>query len=187
MTDHRFLRTNQDITRNFVSLLETMNFNDITITKLVNQTMITRPTFYEHFDSLYDLAERTIEEYLRPFEEIFTQALDSKSKHINIQDIYPQFATKIANTLIDCRKEYLAIRKVPLGKNSFDQRLKEVLLTNIAPYFNNTQSKLKAIYLTNILLGNLEFILEEQRIPKFDEVIASVESVMDIINGKSSI
>lgn len=184
MTDHRFLRTDQDIERNFVSLLRTMSFNDITIAKLVDKTMISRPTFYEHFDNLYDLAERTVEEYLRPFEEIFAESLDRKSKHVGIQEIYPQFANKIADTLIGYRKEYLAVRKIPLGTNSFDQRLKEILLTNLAPYFSDSQNKLNVIYLTSILLGNLDFVLEEQRVPKVSEVLAGMDSVIEIISGK---
>ncbi|WEV57435.1 TetR/AcrR family transcriptional regulator [Ligilactobacillus acidipiscis] len=187
MTDHRFLRTDQDIERNFVALLGSMNFNDITIAKLVDKTMISRPTFYEHFNSLYDLAERTVEEYLCPFKEIFAQALDSKSKHMNIKEIYPQFANKVADTLIDCRREYLAVRKIPLGTNSFDQRLKKILLTNLAPYFSDSQSKLKIIYLTSVLLGNLDFVLEEQRVPKVNEVLAGIESVIGIIAGNGEI
>ena len=65
-----------------------------------------------------------------------------------------------------------------------DQRLKEILLTNLSPYFSDSQNKLNVIYLTGILLGNLDFVLEEQRVPKVSEVLAGMDSVIEIISGK---
>lgn len=184
MTDHRFERTDQDIQRNFVLLLQKLDFNSITVANLVEQALISRPTFYDHFDSLFDLAQQTVQNYLQPFRDFFAAALSMKNKHASIEEIYASLADKVMLDLVERRREYLAVRSLPLGSNSFDFQLKSALLEDLAPFFSGPDEQLQRIYLTNILISNLEFVLQEQRIPSPQEVIASLDSVKQIIAGK---
>ncbi|MBO0475993.1 hypothetical protein DOK76_02850 [Vagococcus sp. DIV0080] len=61
-----------------------------------------------------------------------------------------------------------------IGKNSFDEQLKEQALTIYAPYLRASNKEFEKIILSylilsNILLGNIDYVLKTQRIPTFTE------------------
>lgn len=106
MTDYRFIRTDQDIQRSFIELLQTKDFNDLTITNVISQAMISRPTFYAHFDSLYDLAQKSITTALEPFKVLFKQALAEKKEGFTLTNIYPFFSASIR--YVDCKTHWVS-------------------------------------------------------------------------------
>lgn len=167
MADNRFLRTDYDIQRNFILLLQSKDYNDITVSLLVERSLITRPTFYDHYDNLYDLSQTIIKDSLQPFIEILEQAFDQKEKRT--EDSYKIILPKLSQTLLKERDKYLSIRRIPLGKNSFDEQLKEQALAIFDPYLRASNKEFEKIILSNILLGNIDYMLKTQRIPTFTE------------------
>lgn len=181
MTDYRFIRTDQDIQRSFIELLQTKDFNDLTITNVISQAMISRPTFYAHFDSLYDLAQKSITTALEPFKVLFKEALAEKKEGFSLTNIYPFLFQQVSDTLIVKHTEYLTIRKLPLGTNSFDQRLKKELIKLLDTYFGHSQTNLQTTMLTSILLGNIDYVLKNQKVPTLEEVQTCLTNILGLI------
>lgn len=181
MTDYRFLRTDQDIQRSFIELLQTKDFNGITITDLVIQTMISRPTFYAHFNSLSDLAQKTVTTALEPFKVIFQQALTEKKDNFSLNNFYPFLFKQVSETLVKKNTEYLTIRRLPLGTNSFDQQLKKELIKILNTYFGHSQTNLQTTMLTSILLGNIDYVLKKQKVPTLKEVQTCLTNILELI------
>lgn len=67
MADLRFERTEQMLQQSFLKLLETTPFHDISIAKLAKKSLIDRTTFYAHYENIYELAEKLIDQYLEHF------------------------------------------------------------------------------------------------------------------------
>lgn len=184
MTDYRFLRTDQDIQRSFIELLQTKDFNNLTITNVISQAMISRPTFYAHFDGLYDLAQKSITTALEPFRVLFKQALAEKvqkKEGFSLSNIYPFLFQQVSDTLIAKHTEYLVIRKLPLGTNSFDQQLKKELIKLLDTYFSYSQTNLQTTMLTSILLGNIDYVLKNQKVPTLEEVQTCLTNILGLI------
>lgn len=76
-TDLRIIKTNRAIKEAFLTLLKQKSFDNISVKNLCDMAMISRGTFYLHYQDKYDLAD-TIEndaiEELEPFLEFITKA-----------------------------------------------------------------------------------------------------------------
>lgn len=58
-----FERTDRAITQALIRLLKTKEFEKITIQDILNETPVSKGTFYAHFHDKYEIAERMQEEY----------------------------------------------------------------------------------------------------------------------------
>lgn len=63
-TDLRVLRTRKLIMDAFIDLSGKKEFKDITVKDITTEALINRATFYYHFEDIYDLLEKVLEEVL---------------------------------------------------------------------------------------------------------------------------
>ena len=54
-TDLRILKTRENIKTSFINLLLVKNFKDITVQNIIDEALIGRSTFYDHYYDKYDL------------------------------------------------------------------------------------------------------------------------------------
>lgn len=83
-TSPQFVRTDKAIIQALIRLLKQKPFERITIQDILEETPVTRATFYAHFKDKYHVAERMQEEFLGLLEEIVQQF------HENQKSQYPQ-------------------------------------------------------------------------------------------------
>lgn len=60
--DKRVIKTKKDIKDSFLKILESKNYNDITIQDILNDSKVARSTFYQHFDSKEDILQSITED-----------------------------------------------------------------------------------------------------------------------------
>lgn len=59
----QFIRTDKAIKQAFINLLKTKPFEKITVQDILDETPVTRSTFYKHYHDKYEIAEKMQEEY----------------------------------------------------------------------------------------------------------------------------
>lgn len=59
----QFLRTDKAIKQALIHLLKTKSFEKITVQDILDETPVTRSTFYKHFHDKYEIVERMQDEY----------------------------------------------------------------------------------------------------------------------------
>lgn len=65
MSDNpQFKRTDKAIVQALISLLNKKPFEKITVQDILNETPVTRATFYAHYRDKYDIAEKMLEQFL---------------------------------------------------------------------------------------------------------------------------
>lgn len=89
----QFLRTDKAIKQALISLLHTKPFEKITVQDILDETPVTRSTFYKHYHDKYEIVERMQEEFFASQMELrvaahknpqlFTPALNNLSKQNN--------------------------------------------------------------------------------------------------------
>lgn len=72
-TSPQFVRTDRAIIQALIRLLKQKPFERITVQDILDETPVTRATFYAHFKDKYHVAERMQEEFLALLEEIIQQ------------------------------------------------------------------------------------------------------------------
>ena len=60
-----FIRTDKAIMQAFINLLKEKSFEKITVQDILEQTPVTRATFYAHYHDKYEIAERMLEQFFQ--------------------------------------------------------------------------------------------------------------------------
>lgn len=84
----QFVRTDKAITAAFMRLLRDCPFEKITVQDILDETPVTRATFYAHFKDKYDIAERMQADFLRLQEEVIQKL--SAEKRANYPSVIQQ-------------------------------------------------------------------------------------------------
>jgi len=108
----QFIRTDKAIKQALISLLKIKPFEKITVQDILDETPVTRSTFYKHYHDKYEIVERMQDEYFSSQMELriaahknpqlFTPALItlSKQNHELLQALL-----KVHTEKVDIRKE----------------------------------------------------------------------------------
>jgi len=80
-TDLRVLKTRKNIKTAFINLLLEKEFKDITIQNIIDEALIGRSTFYDHYFDKYDLLNQLVNEVLVDFKDIIKDRFSLKSEN----------------------------------------------------------------------------------------------------------
>ncbi|MGX8701838.1 TetR/AcrR family transcriptional regulator [Caproiciproducens sp.] len=69
--DLRIVKTRNNIKNAFIQLLREKDFNNITVRDILDQALINRKTFYNHYQDKYDLTEQLIHEFFEECSSFF--------------------------------------------------------------------------------------------------------------------
>ncbi|MFC6254059.1 TetR/AcrR family transcriptional regulator [Secundilactobacillus hailunensis] len=100
MTDKRIIKTERDIKQAFLTLLKTTPFQKISVNQVCDQALVSRSTFYEHFQDKYDLLGQLVKQYTLLFQKLDKQ----RATQIINQETHVLSISKIAVTLQDHRE-----------------------------------------------------------------------------------
>lgn len=132
--NHSSEKTKNAIRNAFAELIkENQELNKVTVSEVVRRADINRGTFYNHYDSIYDVAEE--------FEAEIIKVLFEDTKNLNtLTDIYNYF-----DNIIDYLKKNEAIYRLLLSSREpliFLERLNRSILNKLYTSLSNN-SKLK--------------------------------------------
>lgn len=168
MADLRFERTEKMIQLAFLELLKHTSFNEISIAKLAQASLVDRTTFYAHYENLYELADTVVKQTLAPFIAAFSES--EQQKHNKNFDNYSFFSHELINHLLSNKEEIELVREIPLGTKGFDQRLRKIFTQTYTSFLNLPATDFTIFLLVNLAISDFDFILENQRIPSKKEL-----------------
>lgn len=108
-----FLRTDRAIIDAMIRLLKVKSFEQITVQNILDETPVTRATFYAHFKDKYDVAERMQDMFME-----YTKAIPKMFETIDRTD-YPKIIRKgmmqnseLTRALLQIHTDKVDIKKV---------------------------------------------------------------------------
>ena len=63
--DLRIIKTEREIKKAFLALLQKKDFEKITINDIAQEALVGKVTFYNHYADKYDLADKIVQEKLK--------------------------------------------------------------------------------------------------------------------------
>lgn len=178
-TDLRVLKTRENIKISFINLLLVKDFKDITIQNIINEALIGRSTFYDHYLDKYDLLEHLVNEILTDFEYFIRDRFTLKSR-----EDFINFSYSLFEFYSQKRNVFLALLKVHTESVDLYKGLMNILKKGFSLYWDNININNKfnvpkeyfcRIYAT-IALTSLQFYVEND-----DEYTR--EHFLDAFNG----
>ena len=131
----QFQRTDKAIIQAMVSLLKKKSFENITVQDILNETPVTRATFYAHFHDKYEVVERMLDQFLEGHGTI----------HDKIRDDFPNHFHEIVRTSFLANREYAqALISVHTDRVDFTKAIMDKHRNQYLAEHNSTTAKAEA-------------------------------------------
>lgn len=112
MSDNpQFKRTDKAIMQAMISLLNRKPFEKITVQDILDETPVTRATFYAHYRDKYDIAERMLEHFLsvrgavrKTLASPTRPSLEILERNIGLDNNFARALLKVHTEKVDFRK-----------------------------------------------------------------------------------
>lgn len=137
-TDLRVLKTRENIKTSFINLLLIKDFKDITIQNIIDEALIGRSTFYDHYCDKYDLLKQLVDELLTDFRFYIKGRFNIKS-----HDDFMVFFLSIIDFYSKQRNELLALLKVHTESVDLYNSIINILKDACSSYFDSMQINTK--------------------------------------------
>ncbi|HJE45846.1 TetR/AcrR family transcriptional regulator [Levilactobacillus namurensis] len=170
--DLRIIKTKQNIERVFLKLLETKDFEQITIKDISQQALIGKSTFYYHYTDKYDLAQKLIHQELINYQQLLTKRLA-----LGLQD-------HLLVQLHQLSQKLLCLRKIRSSEINVDQLIKQALATALEDQLPATISPLTARLLAGLIFECLLAYEDgsfQQSSSSIQQVITQIKDVFQLI------
>ena len=159
----QFLRTDKAIRQALITLLKNKPFEKITVQDILDETPVTRSTFYKHYHDKYEIVEQMQEEFLAAQIELSREAHKNPTQSLVLQSKLIRDQHEILNTLLKVHTEKVNLRQI-LANVSEEHYLK---------HSNNPDKKIQAKVFAQMIT---EFTITEQSLES-----ASLEYMYDTI------
>lgn len=107
----QFLRTDKAIKQALINLLKIKPFEKITVQDILDETPVTRSTFYKHFHDKYEIIERMQDEYFAARLELQTAAHQSPQKFSLSTSNQRKQNNELLEALLKVHTEHVDVRK----------------------------------------------------------------------------
>lgn len=142
----QLVRTERAITNALIQLLKRKPFEKITVQDILDETPVTRATFYAHFRDKYEVAERMLEVFIQTRNELHTAYLSSPTQSLNSLLKNAKFGKDFTDALMKIHTE-----KVDFRRTLAEEMEKE--------YLESSQSPTKELEAKIYAQANLELYL----------------------------
>ena len=156
-TDVRVLKTRQTIPSKFLELLETHDFQEITIKMLILECKINRSTFYRNYEDKYDLIQKIVEELMSQFEPVIDpHFISCNTKN---EASFKQYFLPMINYFESHRKVLLLMYNQTLPVNIFDEMqamYRKYILKELVDTYHVSDSQLEsAAFFSQIIVSTI--------------------------------
>lgn len=138
-TDLRVLKTRKNIRTSFINLLLVKDFKDITIQNIIDEALIGRSTFYDHYFDKYDLLNQLVSEVLIGFKDIIKDRFSLKS-----ESDFIKFFLNLIEHYSKQRTMFLALLNVHTESVDLHNSLINVLRDECSSYLDSIDFKNKS-------------------------------------------
>ena len=147
----QFLRTHKAITNAMIHLLKDKPFEKITVQDILDETPVTRATFYAHYQDKYEIAEKMQEEYFRIQKEVIQKLSTEKRSN------YPNIIQQTYNRNRDLVEALLKIHTDTVDlRNTLAAGLEKSYLNSSSSPTRGTEAKIYAQAMTAFQFACLE-------------------------------
>lgn len=137
-TDLRIIKTKKSIYRAFFKLLNEKGFEKISVKDISDEAVISRNTFYLHYEDKYDLMDKICDEMVTALFENVNKKIENYAElSLNVTVSSITKVLMLANEVISENEEMYTIMLKNDNSYIFKNKLRKKLHFYLSPIFNN--------------------------------------------------
>lgn len=160
-SDKRIVKTERLIKNTFIDLLTQKECSKITIKEICNTALISKSTFYDHYEDKYDLLQTMINDYA----EQFRMEVHKRLKLTGNGNNALQMINRITQSISSHNEQLSVLLRESKGPNGLEGKLRNILVSESSAYLSTNHDNKKfsneflAKMYTEITLASLSFAL----------------------------
>ncbi|QEA31519.1 TetR/AcrR family transcriptional regulator [Secundilactobacillus malefermentans] len=170
MTDLRIRRTEIAIKRSFIDLVNQEGFNAISVTKIAENAMINRLTFYKHYADKYDLAEKLIKSLSADYRQAVEERIQLMDSGLDFGEIIKIMTPELKQVFLNQRDTIKALNTIQIGSLTLQSEIKTIISDNIDQLTHHESSVLEKAITLSLFLTIINYVLEQEKIPNYHEI-----------------
>ncbi len=158
--DLRILKTNIALKKALIELMGTIGFDKITVQNLTKQAMVSRTTFYLHYQDKYDLLDKVVEEMFFDIQKMVAPLIKETLTTHDFKYISEYLAQNIYTYIYENQQFFklvLSEKGNPSSINKFHDTIKSTLFL----YFNESNFKIPSNYVITIIASVQTGLIKE--------------------------
>ena len=181
MTDLRIKRTETAIQTTFVKLVNENGFESVTVTKIAEEAMINRLTFYKHYTDKYALAQTMIENFGQIYEQVIKKRLELSRENQSFKDILEVMTPELNTLFVNRQDELKALQSIQVGALTLNKRLEKIIGEYMPKIMKHEVPPFEKALLVALLVNIFNYVIEEQHVPDYRELQQMLTDVQSII------
>lgn len=152
--DLRIIKTEREIKKAFLALLQKKDFEKITINDIAQEALVGKVTFYNHYADKYDLADKIVQEKLKQYKDLLHKRVNIVSHSNFKKPSFNDFLPKAQYLL----SEFAILSKIHTSEINFESQVKKTIAQEYKHLIQNTpQLKIKDPSMVAQLLAAVAF------------------------------
>lgn len=189
--DLRILKTKKAIKEAFLTLVQTKNYERITVQDIANEALINRNTFYLHYIDIPDLMEKLCQESIK---NLNLDTCFFSLYEIDIHEVDKEKFTSVLRKMFQGIESNLDFFKIMLSQNqlSFNSYLKEELLARqiagMGSHHIDQRIRVSLDYMVSGFVGVICLWITESENLVLEEIIEELSdihfnNIMELLKG----
>lgn len=170
MTDFRMKKTDDVITKSFIDLVIENGFDKVTVKDIALRSMISRKTFYLHYEDKFALTDVILQDILTWLDETLKKKLLLINQGIVLSDAISELEPELGQLLSCWSRPINAIMTIPQAKMQLMDGIKDILSNNLQAALKRPESDLEINVIGGIMLGMIGYYLQTNDFPSSKEI-----------------
>lgn len=170
MTDFRMKKTDDVITESFVDLVIENGFDNVTVKDIALRSMISRKTFYLHYEDKFALTDAILQDILTWLDETLKKKRALIDQGIVLSRAISKLEPELRQLLLCWNRPIHAIMTIPQAKMQLMDGLKDILGQHLQAAFKHSESDLELNVIGGMMLGMIRYYLQTNEFPSSNEL-----------------
>lgn len=169
----QYKRTDRDITNAFIKLIQSKPFEKITVQDIMEEAMINRSTFYQHFRDKYEIAERLQTYYVDELKRILIEIRKKAPTHLKEMN-------ELTRTyFIENRTVLKSLMKIKTEQTDIIREWNKFFQEGYLEVSDSPNAKVEANLFSNISVGFITYYIENEDISS-DYSMLFINTLMNV-------
>ncbi|MQS76801.1 TetR/AcrR family transcriptional regulator [Companilactobacillus halodurans] len=170
MTDFRMKKTDDVIRKSFVDLVIENGFDNVTVSDIALRSMISRKTFYLHYEDKFALTDAILQDILTWLDETLKKKLLLINQGIVLNNSISILEPELRQLMKCWSRPIKAIMTIPQAKMQLMDGLKDILANHLQVGLKHPESDLELNVIGGMMLGMIRYYLQTNDFPSSKEI-----------------
>ncbi len=170
MTDLRIRRTEANIQRAFIQLVNQVGFKHVTVKSIADTALINRQTFYKHYEDKYQLADEMIDDFVAIYDQELEKRLVLKAQNVSFEESFGILFPEVQQLVAHRFDTLNALLTIQTDQPSLEKKLQQVMIQHFNQFLPEEMTAFEKVIISSLLVNLFDYFVTHKQLPELADV-----------------